>query len=148
MLNPVKLPQSLPNGIYINPQNNAPVSKETALNIFKHEKQKRYNDINTHEKKHKAAGGDQAGSIVINTDSNGIATDGHVSIEMPDKVNKANPKETLRMAQIAYNSATAPDDMSPQDRAVASKAQSVMSQANTALNEQSFSKGSKLNLLG
>jgi len=45
--------------------------------------EKNYNHIYNHEMAHKTAGGQYAGSISIERDSNGIPVSGHVPIQMP-----------------------------------------------------------------
>lgn len=114
---------------YKDPQSNQITSKETAFQGFKNLKQEAYNKVYSHELKHQQAGGSQAGSIVIDYDGNGVATSGHVSIQVPSAINKANPEQTKQKAETAYNAAMAPGDPSSADLSIASMAQSIMSKA-------------------
>jgi hypothetical protein len=109
-------------------RNSAGMNKALYQKMFEQEKETRYNKIYAHEMKHKNAGA--TGSIVIERDSDGMPTEGHVDVQMPNCVNKANPRETLDMAKIAYQSAVAPGgDMSDADEGVASRASQMMSLA-------------------
>ena len=164
MINPIKLPEKINQAqfgnaeVYKNPQNKQPTDKNTAFSIFDQEKQKRESEVYNHESLHKAAGGSQAGPIVIDRDSNGVATSGHVNISMPTAVNPAKPDETKQQAETAYNSATAVGgDMSDADKSVAGNAQSILSQAQSFISQNGSgpcgqdghpAKGKKLNLMG
>jgi len=132
MLNSINLPQ-LRN---IN-QQNGPNRQENQNKEFEKEKEKRYNDIYKHESAHYSAGGELVnGGIVIEKDANGVPIGGHVNISVPG-VNPKNPKETIRKADIAYRSATAPSDsLSSADLSVAAHSLSVKSQAEALLSKQ------------
>jgi hypothetical protein len=158
MINPLKLPSQIDSRTYNNPETNRPDTRENAFKGFGKVKQDRYNDIYSHELAHQRTAGAQGGGITIETDANGVAFAGHVPIQMPSAVNKANPSESLEKAQVAYDSALAPSDPSGQDLSVASRAQSIMSQARAAQNNPIFGnktevnqnnpqKGKKLNFL-
>ena len=86
------------------------------------------NDIRTHEMAHKRAGGKYAGPVVIERDSDGMPTGGHVDIKMPS-LNPDDPKGTIEHAKTIINSALAPSDPSNQDLKVASEAKKVLLQA-------------------
>jgi len=95
-------------------------------------KQKSYDDVYRHEAAHLAAAGSYATSgINIDYDGRGIATSGHVNIAMP-KLNKNNPKETIKHAETVIASAEAPagfDELSSADKSVAAQARAVKAQA-------------------
>jgi len=92
-----------------------------------------YNKIYAHELAHKMAGGDLAGEIVIEKDSEGVPIAGHVDIQMPT-LDKNNPEKTIQDAQTVINSAMAPSDPSDQDYKVASEARSILNQAKSVKN--------------
>lgn len=100
-----------------------------------------YNHIYNHELAHKTAGGQYAGPIVIERNSQGIPFAGHVSIQMPT-LNKQNPQATIDHADIVIKSAMAPSDPSDQDYKVANKARQIKNQAQSIKN-----KGNKLNYI-
>lgn len=139
-----------PKKLYTNPKTNQLSSKAEAFQAFNDFKSESYNKVYSHELAHQQAGGSQAGSINIKYDSNGIAIGGHVSIQVPNSVNKALPEQTLKEAEIAYNAATAPGDLSAADNAIASMAQSIMGEAMQAQNSKNNkeSKGQRLNVMG
>jgi hypothetical protein len=139
-----------PKALFTNPQTNQPAPKSVAFQGFELLKQAAFNKIYQHELAHQQAGGSQAGNININYDGNGVAQSGHVNISFPKAVNKANPGESKKQAQVAYNAAMAPGDPSGQDMAVASMAQSIIGQAEMAMNKKKVegSKGQTLNLIG
>ena len=88
----------------------------------------RYNEIYSHEQKHKSAAGSLGGAIVIEKDSQGIPTGGHVDIKMPG-LDKKNPDKTIKDANTVIKAAMAPSDPSNQDYKVAAKAQAIKTQA-------------------
>lgn len=102
----------------------------------------RYNEIYAHEMKHKMAGGSFAGNIVIERDQNGIPNGGHVNIKMPT-LNKENPEETIKHADVVIKSAMAPSDPSAQDYKVAAEARNIKAKAKSEENKPQA--GSKLN---
>ena len=106
--------------------------------------QQRYNEIYAHERAHKNAAGSYGGSIVIEKDSRGIPIGGHVDILMP-VLNKANPDETIKHADVVIKSAMAPSDPSSQDYKVANEAKIVKNQALREKNKQKA--GNKLNVI-
>lgn len=95
---------------------------------------KNYKEIYAHEATHKAAGGNLAGSIVIEKNADGIPVAGHVDIKMPS-LNPKNPQKTIDDANIVIKSAMAPSNPSTQDYKVASKAQSLKMQARAIKNK-------------
>ena len=105
--------------------------------------QQQYKEIYAHEQAHKRAAGSFGGSIVIEKDSNGIPTGGHVDILMPS-LNKKNPTETIKHADIVIKSAMAPDDPSNQDYKVAAEARAIRAEAESYKNSQP---GQRLNLM-
>lgn len=122
--------------MYTSPTSNQPTSKANAFQEFEKHKTDAFNRVYDHELKHQQTGGAQAGSIVINFDGNGVATSGHVSIQVPSSVDSQNPTETLQKAETAFNAAMAPSDPSSADLAVASMAQSIMSTASNAVGKK------------
>ena len=95
---------------------------------------KNYNEIYSHEHAHKRAGGNLAGSIVIERNPYGIPVGGHVDIKMPS-LNPNDPDKTIKDANTVINSAMAPSDPSDQDYRVAAQAQSIKMQAQALKNE-------------
>jgi hypothetical protein len=94
-----------------------------------------YRHIYEHEAAHAAAAGNlMQGGIVVNVNSDGIATSGHVMIAFGE-FNPLNPAESYHQASTAYRAALAPSDPSPQDLAVAKKAQALMARAQAAMRE-------------
>lgn len=89
---------------------------------------KNYNEIYAHEAAHKAAGGNLAGSIVIEKNADGIPVGGHVNIKMPS-LTPENPQKTIDDANTVVRAAMAPSDPSNQDYNVASKARGIKIQA-------------------
>ena len=109
-------------------------------------KKKQYQDIYAHEKAHKNAGGALAGPIVIEKNSDGVATGGHVSIQMP-KLDESNPDDTIKKAQIVIKAALAPHDPSGQDYKVASEARAVLARANALKKEGNFTYSAAQNVI-
>ena len=105
--------------------------------------QQRYDEIYAHELEHKNSAGMFGGGIVIEKDGNGIPTGGHVDILMPS-LNKKNPEETIKHADIVIKSAMAPDDPSNQDYKVAAEARAIKAEAE---NYKSSQPGQRLNLM-
>lgn len=87
-----------------------------------------YNHIYNHELAHKIAGGQYAGSISIERNSDGIPVGGHVPIQMPS-LDINNPQKTINHANIVINAAMAPSDPSGQDYRVAESARNIKFQA-------------------
>ena len=96
---------------------------------------KNYRDIYAHELAHKRAAGSYAGAIVIEKNSEGIPTGGHVAVKMPS-LNKKNPEETIKHANIIIKSALAPSDPSAQDYKVANSAKRIKQQAENIKSKQ------------
>ena len=94
-----------------------------------------YNEIYAHELAHKRAAGSLAGPIVIEKNSEGIPIGGHVSIQMPT-LNRANPEETIKQADIVIKSAKAPADPSSQDFKVAHQAEAIKAKAEELKNHK------------
>ncbi len=101
-----------------------------------------YNHIYAHEMAHKAAGGQFAGAISIERNSEGIPVSGHVPIKMP-VLNKKNPQETIDHANTVIRAALAPSDPSGQDYKVANQASQIKMQAQAL---KSKNQGNKLDL--
>lgn len=121
-------------GLYTSekPKNKKAEGKEMNQEEFQSFKEKRFNDIYAHEKAHQSVGGNLAGGIHIDTDTNGVAYAGHVPIKMPG-VNEANPEKSKLDANQVKNAAMAPGDPSPQDYFVAAEAQAIMAKADLAI---------------
>ena len=98
-------------------------------------KQKRYNEIMSHEQAHKSAAGSLGGNIVIEKDKNGVAFAGHVPIKMP-ALDSTNPNKTIDHANTVIKAAMAPSDPSAQDFKVASAALSARFKAEQMLNKK------------
>ena len=96
---------------------------------------KNYNEIYAHELAHKNAAGSLGGAIVIEKNSEGIPIGGHVSIKIP-KLNRKNPEETIKQANIVMKAALAPNNPSAQDLKVASEANAIKSQAESIQNRK------------
>ena len=107
--------------------------------------QQQYKEIYAHEQEHKRAAGSFGGSIVIEKDSNGIPTGGHVDILMPT-LNKEKPDETIKHADTVIKAAMAPSDPSEQDYKVAAEARSIKAEAENYKNKNG-SVGQKLNVV-
>lgn len=107
--------------------------------------QQQYKKIYAHEQAHKRAAGSFGGSIVIETDANGIPNGGHVDILMPT-LNKEKPDETIKHADTVIKAAMAPGDPSSQDYKVAAQARAIRAEAQTYKN-QNGSVGKNLNVV-
>ena len=90
--------------------------------------EKNYNHIYNHEMAHKTAGGQYAGAISIERNSDGIPVSGHVPIQMP-VLNRNNPQQTIDHANTVIRAALAPNDPSAQDYKVANQASAIKMQA-------------------
>jgi len=84
--------------------------------------------IRGHEAAHQSAAGSLGGSMSIQYDQNGVAVAGQVPISIPP-MDRANPEASLKNYQTVRFAALAPGDPSGQDISVASRAQSLMGQA-------------------
>ncbi len=120
--------------LYANAQNQ---QKQALIN-------KNYNEIYSHELAHKTAGGNLAGSIVIERNSDGIPVGGHVAIKMPT-LDKNNPQKTIDDANTVIRSAMAPSDPSSQDYKVANQARIIKQQA-VQLKNNNPNPGKKLDI--
>jgi hypothetical protein len=105
--------------------------------------QQRHSEIYAHELAHKNAAGSFGGSIVIEKDSDGIPTGGHVDIFMPS-LDKSNPDKTIKHADTVIKSAMAPGDPSNQDYKVAAEARAIKAEAEAYKSSQP---GQRLNLM-
>lgn len=105
--------------------------------------QQRHSEIYAHELKHKNAAGSFGGSIVIETDGDGIPTGGHVDIFMPS-LDKKNPDKTIKHADTVIKAAMAPHDPSNQDYKVAAEARAIKAEAESYKSSQP---GQRLNLM-
>lgn len=103
---------------------------------------KNYNHIYNHEMAHKSSGGQFAGAISIERDSNGIPVSGHVPIVMPI-LDRNNPQKTIDHANIVIRSALAPSDPSAQDYKVADTAKNIKMKAQAVKDKKS---GEKLDI--
>ena len=113
-------------------------------NQIQQAKQQRYNEVYKHELAHKQAAGSLGGNIVIEQDSNGWVTGGHVNITVPGLDTK-NPEKSKEQAQTVIKAALAPDDPSGQDYKVAAQAKTVLQAAEEQI-EQNKTVGSKLDI--
>ena len=118
------------------PQKKAAIEKENSA---------RYAEVYHHEALHKSAAGSFGGAIVIEKDSNGLITGGHVPIQMP-AMDKKNPEKTKNHAEIVFRAAMAPSDPSSQDYKVAAEAKNMISLANKAIYDKKI--GKKLDAIG
>ena len=127
---------------------NSPENKEGKLSLSKNSKSDKKSDpkeekkvqelkridahVKAHEQAHIAAGGPyiRGGpqySYVIGPDGNRYAVAGEVKIDVSPV--PGNPDATIRKAQVIKRAALAPSDPSPQDRAVAAKADQMAMKA-------------------
>ena len=104
---------------------------------------KNYNEIYAHEMAHKSAGGQYAGAISIERNSEGIPVGGHVPIQMP-VLDKKNPQKTIDHANVVIKAAMAPADPSGQDYKVADRANSIKMQAQSIKQKH---QGNKLDVI-
>ena len=102
--------------------------------------ERNYKHIYNHELAHKTAGGQYAGEINIQKDSEGVPVSGYVPIRMP-VLDRNNPQKTINHADTVIKAALAPSDPSEQDYKVAAQAGSIKSQA------QNLKSSNKLNVL-
>ena len=122
----------------LNSNNNAMQQQQRKAMI-----QQRHSEIYAHELAHKNAAGSFGGSIVIEKDSDGIPTGGHVDIFMPS-LDKSNPDKTIKHADTVIKSAMAPGDPSNQDYKVAAEARAIKAEAEAYKSSQP---GQRLNLM-
>ncbi len=98
---------------------------------------RRDQEVRTHEQAHKAVGGSlTAGPFYEYTkgpDGQRYATGGEVTI---DTAPEREPDATIRKMDIVKRAALAPAEPSPQDRAVAARAEALRAQAQADLLEQ------------
>jgi hypothetical protein len=120
-----------------------PQSGEKAADVMNRVKAQSYADILKHEQAHQSAAGSLGGGIHIDYDSNGVAVAGHVPISIPG-LDRANPELTLSNAQRVRSAALAPADPSGADQSIASRAQSLIGQAQVQIqnNKQRKNMGS------
>jgi hypothetical protein len=95
-------------------------------------------EVRRHEQAHAAAGGPYAGqpSFTYETGPDGrrYAVDGHVSIDASPV--GGNPRATIRKMETVKRSALAPAEPSPEDRAVAAKAEQLKREAQAELRQR------------
>ncbi|OYQ37390.1 hypothetical protein CHU95_01470 [Niveispirillum lacus] len=93
--------------------------------------------VRAHEQAHKTAGGPYAGSIQLEyttgPDGRKYATAGEVPIDVSPV--RGNPEATITKMEVVKRAALAPQDPSPQDRAVAAQADATKAQAQTELRQ-------------
>ena len=129
----------------IDKNNYAFLGRQTRLQDFEKLKKENYSKIYAHEAAHKAAAGSLGGPIVIEYNKDGTPTGGHVSIKIPT-LNKENPTQTLKQAEIVKRAALAPgSDLSDADLKVAKTADRLIIQAK-ALQKDSTKNGKKLDI--
>lgn len=104
---------------------------------------KNYNEIYAHEMAHKSAGGQYAGAISIERNSEGIPVSGHVPIQMP-VLDEKNPQKTIDHANVVIKAAMAPAEPSGQDYNVANQAQSIKMRAQSIKQKH---QGNKLDVM-
>lgn len=96
-------------------------------------------EVRTHEQAHKTAGGPYAGSIQLEytsgPDGRRYATAGEVPIDASPV--RGNPEATITKMEVVKRAALAPQNPSPQDRAVAAQADAAKAQAQTELRQSS-----------
>jgi len=92
-------------------------------------------EVRQHEQAHKAAGGPYAGApsyqYTTGPDGRRYVTGGEVKVDVAPV--RGNPEATIRKMEIVKNAALAPTEPSPQDRAVAARADAVKMQAQAEL---------------
>lgn len=95
-------------------------------------------EVRTHEQAHKTVGGPYAGSIQLEyttgPDGRRYATAGEVPIDVSPV--RGNPEATITKMEVVKRAALAPQDPSPQDRAVAAQADATKAQAQTELRQK------------
>lgn len=100
-------------------------------------------EVRTHEQAHKTAGGPYAGSIQLEyttgPDGRRYATAGEVPIDASPV--RGNPEATITKMEVVKRAALAPQNPSPQDRAVAAQADAAKAQAQTELRQSSNTGG-------
>lgn len=100
-------------------------------------------EVRTHEQAHKTAGGPYAGSIQLEyttgPDGRRYATAGEVPIDASPV--RGNPEATITKMEVVKRAALAPQNPSPQDRAVAARADATKAQAQTELRQSSNTGG-------
>ncbi len=142
---------------------NSPKNKESKLSLSKNSKSDNKSDpkkekkvqelkridahVKAHEQAHIAAGGPyiRGGpqySYVIGPDGNRYAVAGEVKIDVSPV--PGNPDATIRKAQVIKRAALAPSDPSPQDRAVAAKADQMALKARIEKYKEQAEKMAKL----
>lgn len=94
-------------------------------------------EVRTHEQAHKTAGGPYAGAIQLEyttgPDGRRYATAGEVPIDASPV--RGNPEATITKMEVVKRAALAPQNPSPQDRAVAAQADATKAQAQTELRQ-------------
>ncbi|WP_445376365.1 putative metalloprotease CJM1_0395 family protein [Niveispirillum fermenti] len=94
--------------------------------------------VRTHEQAHKTAGGPYAGGIryeyTTGPDGRRYVTGGEVPIDVSPVRN--NPEATITKMEVVKRAALAPQEPSPQDRAVAAQADANKAAAQTELRQQ------------
>lgn len=94
-------------------------------------------EVRTHEQAHKTAGGPYAGTIQLEyttgPDGRRYATAGEVPIDASPV--RGNPEATITKMEVVKRAALAPQNPSPQDRAVAAQADATKAQAQTELRQ-------------
>lgn len=99
------------------------------------ELQKTDSQVRQHEQSHKTAGGPYAGSIrfdyTTGPDGRRYVVGGEVPIDASPI--RGNPEATITKMEVVKRAALAPQDPSPQDRAVAAQADATKAQAQTEL---------------
>lgn len=99
-------------------------------------KEKTNKEVMEHEKAHQQVAGDLAGAIVIDKNSDGVATGGHVPILIPE-VTEGNFSITKEQNERVKAAAMAPKDPSSQDYFVAAQAQANINKALMFMNKKS-----------
>ncbi len=118
--------------------NNATEKENTIGNGLSEEEQKQVDElksgdtkVKSHEAAHAAVGGDlvrgKSFDYAVGPDGKRYAVGGEVQIDISPVAN--DPRATMQKMQHIRRAALAPSDPSPQDRSVASTAQSIESQA-------------------
>lgn len=118
-----------------NPVNFEGNPNQKAADVLSTVRSRRESEIRGHEQAHQSAAGSLGGGIHMQYDQNGVAFAGHVPITLPG-LNKNNPEVSMKVYQTVRFAALAPEKPSGQDVSVASKAQSLMGQAQVLINQK------------
>jgi len=97
-------------------------------------------EVRKHEQAHQFAGGSLASSPVYEYNEYGLVQNGHVDIVTPE-LNKENPEETLKLAKVVKDSASAPSsfsELSDADKSVIAKADGLITNAQNLIDKKLY----------